>query len=171
MSDEGLWADDDDDGAFSSEESIFGDEGSVDTDNRLLTRSEDARLHSPPVAVKPGGIVEQPVALVAVFDERGEPLVARHRMEKGKPVQLEEFRRPTPDEYNSVMFNGQIVRGGVVAENVPVTTNLQPNLMRTPLGQTQTGTDWKKIGMFTIGGLALVGGSYYAYRWYQNREG
>lgn len=164
----GVWANDDD-GLFRDEESIFGDEGMVDTDNRLLTNSEDARMHSPPV--RAGHAVEQPVALVAVFDQNGEPLVARHQMQGGKPQQLEEFRRPDPDEYNSVMFGGKIVKGGVVGEQVPTGTNLKPTLMRTPLGQTQqTGPNWKKIGLVTVGGVALVGGGYFAYRWYQNRE-
>jgi hypothetical protein len=163
---DGVWPASDE-GLFDDDESIFGDEGQVDHDNPNISRADDVRMHSHPAQVA-GGALEA-VSLVAVFDEQGQPVVARHRMHKGKPLQMEEFRRPTADEYNSVMFGGKIVRGGVVAENTPTTTHLPGTMQRTPLGQVHAekrGPDWKKIGLITVGGATVVAGGYYAYnRW------
>lgn len=151
--DKDVWDDDDEvEGLFEDKDSIFAGTEDAEPAEEVLVAKKKI-----------------PVALVAVFDQNGQPLVARHRMENGKPSPLEDFRQPNPDEYNSIMFNGKIVRGGVVAENVSTATNLGPTLMRTPLGQTEP-SPLKKAAMY-IGGIGVLGAAgYFGWRWWRNRE-
>jgi hypothetical protein len=167
-SDEGAWsAQDDTESIFDDEESIFGDEGPVDTRNQLVPQRVDDMIHSTPSRSQGSNV--QKVALVAVFDKDGQPLVARTVMKNGKPEQLEPYRRPTADEYNAIMFGGKIVRGGVVAENVPTGTNVKDQLQRTPLGAAESKT--KKVLKWGLVGGALAGAGYAVYRWRQNKAG
>jgi hypothetical protein len=161
------WGAEDDEGVFRDNDSIFGDAEDANSANPLLSTEEDAEMHSPPGG--PGaqrGPLHRPVALVAVFDDNGEPLVAKTVMENGKPKQLEEYRRPTPDEYNALMWDAKIVRGGVVGTNVPTTTNLQPNMQKTPLGMVPTNgvKPWKKWALLGGVGIAAIGGGYFIYK-------
>ena len=147
------------DGAWDNDESIF-DDHEEDTSNPGISAEEDRLEHSPPVHA--GNV---PVALVAVFDEYGAPKVARTVMENGKPKQLEDFRQPTADEYNSVMFNAKIVRGGVVGTNVPTSTNLSTAMQKAPLGYVPPKPPWKKVATVAGVGIALAGVGYGLYRW------
>lgn len=162
---DGAWAGDDDNGF---DEEHFGS----DTRNPAVTREQDARTHSPPAKTVPAPqpkttALAERTALVAVYDKNSQPLVARTVMRNGKPFQLEEFRRPTPDEYNALMFNGRIVRGGVVAENVPTSTNEEAAVSRAPLG---AWSPVKKVVVIGGVGLALVGAGYGIYRWRKGRR-
>lgn len=163
----------DDEGVFSDTDSVFGDEV-LDSSNPAIPPEADKRIHSQAVSMsnaRPDNSMLQqktggPVSLVAVYDESGQPMVARTVMENGRPVQLEEFRRPTPDEYNAIMFGGKIVQGGVVGEQVPTTTNLQNNLQKTPLGEFKP--PWstkKKVVVWSLVGLGALGAGYGIYRW------
>ena len=158
---EGAWAsDEDEEGIFDDEESVFGDEGKVDTSNRALPEVADKAMHSPPAVVKTPPKTEK-AALVAIYDKQGQPKVAKTVMREGKPKQLEPFRQPTPDEYNSLMFNGKIVRGGVVAQEVPISTNETAALEKTPLG------GWsgkKKALVFGGAGIAVAGAAYWYFK-------
>lgn len=165
MFDEEDW-NNEDDGVFNDPEASFGQESSAVT----ISREDDAKMHSPPANTK--ALVKQqprqPVALVAAFGPDGQPKVARTVMQDGKPVHLEEFRRPTPDEYNAIMFGGKIVRGGVAAENVPTSANLQASMQRTPLGEMSTQ---KKV-LLGLGAVAVLGGvGYGVYRWKFAKKG
>jgi hypothetical protein len=157
---EGAWASDEDEqGIFDDEESVFGDEGKVDTSNRALPVVADKAMHSPPVAMKKPAT--EKAALVAIYDKAGNPQVAKTVMRDGKPKQLEPFRQPTPDEYNSLMFNGKIVRGGVVAQEVPISTNEQAALEKTPLGGW---SKTKKVAVFGGAGIAIAGAAYWYFK-------
>jgi hypothetical protein len=165
----GVWDNDDDSGVFDDEESIFGDD-SVDQNNPLVSKEYDMQTSSPVANVSGGA--EQPVALVAVFDDQGLPMVARHVMHGDRPVQLEEFRRPSPDEYNSIMFGGKIVKGGVVGQDVLTRTGR--GLQKTPLGifgqAAVEEPKWKKVAKIGVG-LGVVGGAgYLGWRWWKNRK-
>lgn len=167
--DDGAFADDDD-GVFMDTETVFGDDVPVDSSNPAVTREAEAQRRSPPVQMQNKGsnkaMLKQPVALVAVFDENSQPLVARTVMKEGRPVQLEEYRRPTPDEYNSIMFGGKIVRGGVVGENVPTTTHQSANMQKTPLGGWSKK---KKVLVYTLVTVGALGAGYGVYRWRKGR--
>jgi hypothetical protein len=163
----GVW-DNDDEGVFDEDESIFGDHH-ADPNNPLVSKEYDMQTSSPVANVS--GSVDQPVALVAVFDDQGLPMVARHVMQSGRPVQLEEFRRPSPDEYNSIMFGGKIVKGGVVGQEVLTRTGR--GLQKTPLGflgQAPDEPKWKKVAKVGAG-VAVTGGiGYLGWRWWKNRK-
>lgn len=163
--------DNEDDGAWgiSSDEGDWSADEEERSNNPAITSEQDALVHSPPVKNVQGA--QGPVALVAQFDAQGQPLVARTQMRDGRPVQLEEFRRPTPDEYNSLMFGGKIVRGGVVGSQVPAGTNLMARSQRTPLGQTTTGINWKRVALYAGVGTAAIGGGWFAYKKLQGRKG
>ena len=160
------WDDDNDDGAWApDDDGAFGDDD-VETANPAISREEDMRTHSPPASV--GGTVErQPVALVAVYSNDGQPLVARTVMENGKPRQLEQFRRPTPDEYNAIMFGAKIVRGGVVAADVSTAQHTAAQMQRTPLGAWSAQ---KKLAVFGLGALAVGATTYGIYRWRKGKR-
>jgi hypothetical protein len=166
----GTWDNDnDDDGLFDDGESIFGDQGNVDQNNPLVSKEYDMQSSSPIANVS--GSVDQPVALVAVFDDQGLPMVARHVMQNDRPVQLEEFRRPSPDEYNSIMFGGKIVKGGVVGQEALTRTGR--GLQKTPLGifgQVAEEPKWKKVAKWGAGIGVTSGVGYLGYRWWKNRK-
>lgn len=166
--------DNDDDGAWgiSSDEGDWSADKEERSNNPAISAEHDARIHSPPAKNVQGAMVpsQGPVALVAQFDAQGQPLVARTQMRNGKPVQLEEFRRPTPDEYNSLMFGGKIVRGGVVGSEVPAGANLMARSQRTPLGQTSGGMNWKRIALYAGVGTVAIGGGWFAYKKLQERK-
>jgi len=115
---------------------------------------------------------QRSVALVAVFDASGQPVVARTVMDGGVAKRLEDWRTPTPDEYNALMWGGKIVKGGVVGERVPAGTRLSEALQRVPLGAADgQKRDWKKIGLWTVGTVVALGGGYYAYRKWSEARG
>lgn len=165
----------DDEGLFSDSDSVFGNERR-DSSNPAIPLEADTRMHSPPAQVQNKGpdktmMQRSPVALVAVFDEDSQPLVARTVMKEGKPVQLEEYRRPTPDEYNAIMFGGKIVRGGVVAQNVPTGTNTRAAMQKTPLGEIKEPWSKKKKALvFGVVGLSALGAGYGIYRWRKGKR-
>jgi hypothetical protein len=152
--------DDDDDGAFDDTEAVFGEAEPVNAP----APQQDTRMQAPPAQTQ--NAPRQKAALVASFGQDGQPMVARHVMKDGRPMQLEPFRRPTPDEYNAIMFGGKLVRGGVVAEDVPTGTNLDAQMQRAPLGESAPKKKW----LMGLGGVVLVGGlGYGIYRWRKNR--
>jgi len=129
--------------------------------NPLITREQDKNDQSPPVAA--GTDVARPkarVALVGVTNAVGAVNVARHAVKpNGELKQLERFRAPTADEYNSIMFGGKIVQGGTVATNVPTGTNAENAMQRTPLGAV-IESKWKKWVLFAGLGVAAAGFGY-----------
>jgi len=155
---------DDDWGVFSDAEDNWGGE-EVETANPLITQERDEKMHSPPSQANNAIVAHQgPVSLVAVFDDNNEPMVARTVMKNGRPELLEEYRRPTQDEYNSIMFGGKIVRGGVVAQNSPTGTNVDATMRRTPLGNMGISVDWKKLALYSGVGVLAIGGGWYGYK-------
>jgi len=159
------------DGVFEDEDSIFGDE-KLDQTNPAVTLEDDMQQHSPPANVENRGkstatMSRQPVALVAVYDENSQPLVARTVMKEGRPMRLEEYRRPTPDEYNAIMFGGKIVRGGVVGEEVSASTNERAALQKAPLGEWSMK---KKVAVWALVGIGALGAGWGIYRWRKGKE-
>lgn len=167
-----MFDEDEDEGIFKNEKSVFAEDG-------LLTREEDREESSPPAAIAPSNVIPFPkgaaagpvrerVDLVAVYDDNGEPLVKRVVIRGGKPVHLDQkFRRPTPDEYQSLLWNGKIVKGGIVAEN----TNTSPGrgMEKTPLGAVSS-VNWKKVGIIGAGVAGVGVASWLGWRWWQNRR-
>ena len=155
--------------AFAAQADAFGRQGQAST-NPLITRAQDAAAQSPPVAVEPP--VPRPKARVAVVGSvaaDGQMLVARHRVDGlGNLHALERARLPTADEYNSIMFNGKLVQGGVVAQNVPTGTNYQNTVQRTPLGEV--GEKAKRWALWGALSVAAAGLGYVGYKYYKGRD-
>lgn len=162
--------DEDDEGIFKNETNVFDKGASAEAaSGELLTREEDREANSPPANIIPfPGQKRERVDLVARYDANGEPFVKRVVIRDGKPVSLDkQFRRPTPDEYQSLLWNGKIVQGGIVAEN----TNTSPGrgMAKTPLGETG-GTNWKKVGLIGAGVVGVGVAGWLGWRWWQGRQ-
>jgi len=155
--------------AFASQSDAFGRQGPAST-NPLITRAQDAAAQSPLVSTDAS--VPRPkarVAVVGAVGADGQMLVARHRVDGlGNLHALERPRLPTADEYNSVMFNGKLVQGGVVAQNVPTGTNYQNTVQRTPLGEV--GEKAKRWALWGALGIAAAGFGYVGYKYYKGRD-
>ena len=166
---DGDWGNGDSGGDWGEDLEQWGDDsiGEVNSQaNPQMPLEADAAEHSPPVVDVRGAAEESKVALVAKFDAQGRPYVCcRVKVVNGKPVQLEEWRRPTADEYNAIMFNGKkiVMENGVAAENVPTTTNFKETTAMVPLGETQESPMKKYLKWGA--GLTLVGVvGYFGYK-------
>lgn len=164
---DGDWGADDNGGDWGDDLEQWGDDSLGENDSQVnpnMPKAADAAEHSPPV-VDVKGAQESKAALVAKFDSQGRPFVCcRVKVVNGKPVQLEEWRRPTPDEYNAIMFNSKkvVMENGVAAENVPTTTNFNQTTAMVPLGEAQSPV--KKYLKWGAGltALGLIG--YFGYK-------
>ena len=146
--------------SFTSQPDAFGQQARPSPPPMQPARVNE-RASSPPV--RTGGVVAQPRVekLFAVFQADGSPIVAKHCFENGQWRKLEDFRRPSADEYNSIMFNGKVVQGGQVVHNAPTGTNAAATMATSPLGAL-SNVDWKKwavrAGVVTAAGsIAYIG--------------
>ncbi len=163
---DGDWGDGDNGGDWGEDIEDWGEDSVGETNpqaNPLIPDEADARMHSPPASVP---VQESKPALVAKFDSQGRPFVCcKVKVVNGKPVQITEWRRPTADEYNAIMFKGKklVVEGGVAAENVPAPTNAAATSAMVPLGEAPQPM-WKKVAKVGAG-VAIVGTvGYFGYR-------
>jgi hypothetical protein len=138
--------------------------------NPLITREQDNVSQSPPV-VAAGSNIARPrarVALVGLVGPDGAMQVARHAVDgHGNLKALEAPRAPRADEYNSIMFKGKLVQGGVVAQNVPTGTNAVQTMQSTPLGGAETTKRWLLWGGIAV---AAAGFGYAGYKWWDARR-
>lgn len=159
-------------GIFTDNESLFhghdpssgDDPRHVDHMDREVTRGQEL---SPERAIGPQG--QSPAALaaptqqlVAHFDVNGQPIVAY--TEGGN--RIEEWRRPTEEEWNFLRERGQIVRGGLTSGVASGAPNGAFGLGATT-PSTMTPGKWTAA---VIAGLAVLAGGYYAYTKYKEDE-
>lgn len=133
----------------------WGDEERAPQRNPHISQRQDSQMHSPPAQVAEGKKM-----LVAKYDEKGKPVSCmKVQIKNGKPEPLTQWHKPTADEYNAIMFKAkkQLVRGGVVGENVPTTTNFAAQTQMVPLGEVSPS--WLKYAKTggVVAGLGLVG--------------
>lgn len=140
----GVFDDDDVEGVFEDEESIFDDEGPVDHANPVTTRAQEARVSALPGTPAPAPARQ----LVAVFGADGQPQVAY--TVDGQPQ--EQFRPPTPQELTLLQQRGRLVKGTIE----------QPQT----LGAVSPGGSFLTRNATLLGGLAAVavGAGVYFYQ-------
>lgn len=156
----GVW-DNDEEGAFDEEGTLFDGKRMDDSIDEGAAPPAEAGAEAQP-ATKALAPSRERAALVATFDAQSRPMVARHVMRGGRPVQIEPWHPPTADEQRKLMEHGKLVRGGVVSAS----TNQAATMQMAPLGEVEQPA-WKKyakIGVGVAGAAALVYGGYRVYK-------
>ncbi len=109
--------DSDDEGIFEDEESIYGDEGTVDHKNPVITREEEqAQVYEIKSGKeKPGGgkALAKKRQLVAQADKHGKWFVAVFEGKK----QVTKWKPPTKEQAVKLDKKGRIVKGGVIDDD------------------------------------------------------